>query len=209
MYFATRSVPELVSVAERVGVLKDPSAPDRRPSQFLEGVSRSPWCSNLGIEMTGAIHRLQLPASQKEHAWTQTAAIRDPMPDLRWVHRIKHPGCSRVRNSTSPSTEIPSRVESEVGIRGYADFIVRNRAEDNCTSRGAKAIDICGLRHVIVRNVLRNDRSVRPDHQQSEPTHGLCPHPPARALPRAAPLTISCFLPTHVMRSTTTLIAAP
>ena len=46
----------------------------------------SPWCRNPGIKITGAIHRLQLPASQEDHAWTQTAAISDPMPDLRWVH---------------------------------------------------------------------------------------------------------------------------
>jgi len=98
-------------------------------------------CCSPGFEITGTIHRFQLSASQKDRAWTQTAAISDPMPDLRWVHRIKHPGCSRVRNGTSPSSEIPSRVESEIGILSYADFIVGNRAQDNCAGRGAKAID--------------------------------------------------------------------
>ena len=101
----------------------------RRPSQFLEGsLRRSKWCSNPGIEITGAIHRLQLPASQKDHAWTQTAAISDPMPDLRWVHRIKHPGCSRVRNGSSVGSEIPRCVESEVSVSSYTDFFVRDRA---------------------------------------------------------------------------------
>ncbi len=174
-----------------------------RPGLFLltpqtqDQMGGSPWCSSPGIEITGAIHRLQLPASQKHHAWTQTAAISDPMPDLRWVHRIKHPGCFRVRNGTSAGSEIPSCVESEVGIRSYADFIVRKsrRGQLYRPRRKGRRSLLFGLRLVIVRNVRRNDRSVRPDHQQSEPTHGLCPHPPARALPRAAPLTISCFLP--------------
>jgi hypothetical protein len=66
----------LVSLAETSWRLEKAVPSDRR----------SPWSRNPGIEITGAIHRLQLPASQKDHAWTQTAAISDPMPDLRWVH---------------------------------------------------------------------------------------------------------------------------
>ena len=62
------------------------------------------------------------------------------MPDLRWVHRIKHPGRSRVRNGLSVGSEIPSCVESEVSVSSYTDFFVRDRAEDNCAGRGAKAI---------------------------------------------------------------------
>ena len=123
------------------GQRDDPTVQPGKPSQFLErSLKASPRCS-LGIEIAGAIHRLQLPASQKDHAWTQTAAISDPMLHWRWVHRIKHPGCALVRNRTSPSPEIPSCVESEIRIRSYADPIVRDRAEDNCTGRGAKAIN--------------------------------------------------------------------
>src|SRR6188472_1658022 len=51
------------------------------------------------------------------------------------------PAGSLIRDSTSPSPEIPSGVESEVGIRSYADSIVRNRAEDNGTGRGTKTIN--------------------------------------------------------------------
>jgi hypothetical protein len=32
-------------------------------------------------------------------------------------------------------------MESEVGLRSYTDFAVRDRAEDNCAGRGAKAVD--------------------------------------------------------------------
>ena len=172
-------------------------------------IDGSPWCRNPGIEITGAIHRLQLSTSQKEHAWAQTAAISDPMPDLRWVHRIKHPGCSRVRNSASPSSEIPSSVESEVGIRSYADFIVTRIAPRTIVQAEAQRPSI-----IIVwpdarnfSNDRRNDRSDRPDHQQSEPPHGLCPCPPARASPRATPLTISRFLPCDAYHDKS--IAAP
>src|SRR6478735_7112050 len=70
--------------------------------------------TRLGIEIAGAIHRLQLSASQKDHPWTQTAAIGDPVPHPRWVHRIQHPGCFGVWNSTSPGPEIPCCVESEI-----------------------------------------------------------------------------------------------
>ena len=62
------------------------------------------------------------------------------MPNLRWIHRIKHPGCSGVRNGLSAGSEIPSCVESEVSVSSYTDFFVRDRAEDNCAGRGAKAI---------------------------------------------------------------------
>src|SRR4051794_11392290 len=71
-----------------------PQISGRSPGQFLEGsLKRSQWCSNPGLEITGTIHRLQLPAAQKDHARTKTAAISNPTPDLRWVHRVKHPGC--------------------------------------------------------------------------------------------------------------------
>src|SRR6202043_794405 len=85
----------------------------------LEDVRRSPWRSNLGIQVARAIHGLQLPASQKDHAWSQTALTSDPVPDLRWVHRIKHLGCSPARNGTSMGSEIPRCVKSEVGIWSY------------------------------------------------------------------------------------------
>jgi hypothetical protein len=94
-----------------------------------------------GHSVAGAIHGLQLPASQKDHAWSQTALTSDPVPDLRWVHRIERPGCFRVRNGTSVGSEIPRCVKSEVGVWSYTDFVVRDRGEDNCTGRGAKAID--------------------------------------------------------------------
>ncbi|KRQ93846.1 hypothetical protein CQ10_35030 [Bradyrhizobium valentinum] len=32
-------------------------------------------------------------------------------------------------------------MESELGLRSYTDFVVRDRAENNCTGRGAEAID--------------------------------------------------------------------
>jgi hypothetical protein len=66
----------------------------------FEDVRRSPWCSNLGIQVAGVIHRRQPFASQKDHARSQTAAISDPVPDLQWVHRIKFPGRYRVPNGT-------------------------------------------------------------------------------------------------------------
>ena len=100
----------------------------------------STWCSNPGVEITGAIHRLQLPASQKDHSRTQTAAISDPLPDLRWVHRIKHPGCSWVGNGLSVGSEIPGGMEGEAGVSSYTDLFVRDRAEDNCAGRSAKTI---------------------------------------------------------------------
>src|SRR6478752_2030182 len=99
-----QSLPGLVSLAETSWRL------EKAVPYPIDG---SPWSRNPGIEITGVIHRLQLPASQKDHAWTQTAAISNPMPDPRWVHGIKQPGCSRVRNSPSPSSEIPSCVKSE------------------------------------------------------------------------------------------------
>ena len=55
-------------------------------------------------------------------------------------HRIKHPGCSRVSNGLSVGSEIPRGVEGEVGVSSYTDFFVRDRAEDNCAGRSAKAI---------------------------------------------------------------------
>src|ERR1043166_7338879 len=60
------------------------------------------------------------------------------MPDLRWVHRIKHPGCSRVRNGSSVGSDIPRCVEGEVSVSSYADSFVRDRPEDNCAERGAR-----------------------------------------------------------------------
>src|SRR6476469_2356782 len=66
------------------------------------------------------------------------------MLDLRWVHRIKHPGCAGVGNGSSVGSEIPRRVESEIGVPSYTDSFVRDRSEDNCAGRGAKAInDYC------------------------------------------------------------------
>jgi hypothetical protein len=62
------------------------------------------------------------------------------MPDLQWVHRIKHPGRSRVRDGSSVGSKIPRCVESEVSVSSYTDFFVRDRAKDNCAGRGAKAI---------------------------------------------------------------------
>src|SRR5215212_3048882 len=50
-------------------------------------------------------------------------------------------GRFRVRNSTSPRSEIPSSVESKLGIRSYTDFVVGGGAENNCAGRGAEAID--------------------------------------------------------------------
>src|SRR6478736_571755 len=101
----------------------------RRKSGF------SPWSSNLGMQIARAVHRLQLPTSQEDHAWTQTPAISDPMPDLRWVHRIKHPGCPRIGNGTSVGSKIPRCVEGEASVSGYANSLVRNCAEDNCAGR--------------------------------------------------------------------------
>jgi hypothetical protein len=63
------------------------SAPD-----LLEEVRRLPVVQQPGHSVAGAIHGLQLPASQKDHAWSQTALTSDPVPDLRWVHRIERPG---------------------------------------------------------------------------------------------------------------------
>jgi len=66
------------------------------------------------------------------------------MPDLRWVHRIKHPGCAGVGNGTPVGSEIPRGVEGEVGVSSDADPFMRDGAEDNCAGRGAKAInDYC------------------------------------------------------------------
>ena len=116
----------------------------RRLSRAIATLKLSSWSSNLGMQITGAIHRLQLLASQKDHAWTQTAAISDPVPDLRWVHRIEHPGCPRIGNGTSVGSEIPRCVEGEASVSSYTDSLVRDRAEDNCAGRGAKAVnDYC------------------------------------------------------------------
>ena len=86
----------------------------------------------LGRPGSRGIHRCELPASQNDHARSQAAATGDPTSDLRWIHRKKIAGRCRVWNSTSPPPEIPSCVESEIGIRRYTDSVVRDRAEDNC-----------------------------------------------------------------------------
>ena len=52
------------------------------------------------------------------------------MPDLRWVHRIEHPGGPGVGNGTSVGSKIPRCVEGEVGVSSYANSLVRDRAED-------------------------------------------------------------------------------
>jgi len=65
----------------------------------------------------------------------------DPVPDLRWVHGIKHPGCFRVRTGTSVGSQIPRCVKTEVSVWSATDFVARDRGEDSCTGRGVKAID--------------------------------------------------------------------
>ena len=90
----------------------------RQVNPAKESLRRSSRCSNLSIEITGAIHRLQLPASKKDHARTQTAAIGDPMPDLRWVHRIKQPGRSRIRNGSYAVGDLQSLFGPTRPLRG-------------------------------------------------------------------------------------------
>jgi len=115
------------------------SFPTATPSNQLAIEGQQP--TNTSVSVAGAVHSLQLPASQKDHAWSQTALTGDPVPDLRWVHGIKRPGCFRVRTGTSVGSQIPRCVKTEVGVWSYADFVARDRGEDNCTGRGAKAID--------------------------------------------------------------------
>src|SRR5262245_41375837 len=70
------------------------------------------------IKSAGAIHRLQLLASEEDCSRSQPAVTSDPAPHLHGIHRKEHPCCFKVRDGASVDAEIPGSVEGEVGPRG-------------------------------------------------------------------------------------------
>ena len=75
----------------------------------------------------------------------QPATGGDPAPHRRGIHRVQHLGRFGIGNGAAIGAEIPRRVESEHGMRGNANLVVRDRAEDDGAGRGAQAVDDHGF----------------------------------------------------------------
>ena len=61
------------------------------------------------------------------------------------IHRVQHLGGFGIGHRAAIGAEIPGRMEAEIGMRGHADLVMRNRAENDGAGRGAQAVDDDGL----------------------------------------------------------------
>ena len=85
--------------------------------------------------------RHQLPAAQEDHARGQPAALRDPAPDLRRIHRIQHLRGFGIGHRAAVGAEIPGGVKAEIGVRGHANLVVGNGAENDGAGRSTETVD--------------------------------------------------------------------
>ena len=83
------------------------------------------------VKIARLVHRLQHLAAQENHLRRQSAARSDPAPHRLRIHRIQYDGCFAIGDSSTVSTEIPSGVEAKRRARGHADFVVRDRTEED------------------------------------------------------------------------------
>jgi hypothetical protein len=97
------------------------------------------------VEITRLVHCLQHLAAQEDHVRRQPAARSDPASHRHRIHRIKHHGCFAIRDSAAVGTEIPSGVEAKRRARGHADFVVRDRTEDDGARRGTETVNDHGV----------------------------------------------------------------
>jgi len=95
-------------------------------------------------EIARLVHCLQHLAAQEDHVRRQAAARSDPAPHRHRIHRIKHHGCFAIRDA-AVGAEIPSGVEAKRRARGHADFVVRDRTEDDGARRGTETVNDHGV----------------------------------------------------------------
>jgi len=97
------------------------------------------------VNIARLVHRLQHLASQEDHVRRQPAARGDPALHRHRIHRIQHQSCFAIGDGAALGTEIPSSVEAKRRAGGHADFVVRDRVEDDGAGRGTETVNDHGF----------------------------------------------------------------
>src|ERR1700731_5441052 len=91
--------------------------------------------------MAWPIHGREFGTAQENHVRGQSAALVDPVPDLKWIHGIQTLCCSGIGDLATAGAGIPGSVKSEPGAGGHTYPVMRNSSENDGAGRGTIAID--------------------------------------------------------------------